>query len=102
MDLVWGKLFDDIRRNRVLVFNRDSAPSIKGLRVAPLGAVVIHETRTINDYCFDVQAAGGKKGALNKDTHTEEVRKCLCGQALPTLLQALTDLRTRSPQKRIW
>ena len=32
--------------------------------------------------------------------YTEEVPKCLCGQALPTLLQTLNDLRKRSPQKR--
>ena len=38
---------------------------------------------------------------MNKDTHTEKVMKCLCGQALPTLLQALTNLLIRSPQKRI-
>ena len=93
-----GKLFDDIQRNRVLVFNRDSASSIKGLRVAPLGAVVTHKVRNINDYSVDVQAARGEKGGLNKDTHTEEVPKCLCGQALPTILQALTDLRIRFPQ----
>ena len=45
MDLGWKKLFDDIRRNRVLVFSRDSASSIKDLRVAPLGAVVTHKAK---------------------------------------------------------
>ena len=100
MDLVWEKLFDDIRRNREVVFNRGSASLIKGLRVAPLGAVVTHKVRIINDYYFGVQAARGEKRRLNKDTHTEEVPKRLCGQALPTILQALTNLRIRFPQKR--
>ena len=66
--------------------------------MAPLGAVVTHKVKIINDYSFDVQAARGEKGGLNKDTHSEEVPKCLCGQAFPTLLQALTDLRERFPQ----
>ena len=39
MDLVWEKVCEDIRRNRVLVFGRESAATLKGLRVAPLGAV---------------------------------------------------------------
>ena len=55
MELVWEMLLDDTRRNRVLVFNRHSASSIEGLRLAPFGAFV-------NDYFFDVQAARGEKG----------------------------------------
>ena len=48
------------------------------------------------DYSFEAGAARGK-GGLNRDTLTEEVPKCLCGDALPALLKALTDLRVRSP-----
>ena len=51
--------------------------------MAPLGAVVTHKVRVINDYSFDVQAARGEEGRLNKDTHTEEVPKRLRRQALP-------------------
>ena len=101
MYLVRDKLFDDIRQNRALVFNREPASSIKGIRVAPLGAVVTHKVRIINDHSFDVQAARGEKGRLTKGAHTEEAPKGLCGQALPTLLQALTDLRIIFSQKRI-
>ena len=101
MDLVWKKLYEDIRRNRVLVFERESAASLKGLRVAPLGAVVTHKVRIINDYSFEAGAARGEKGGLNRDTQTEEVPKCLCGDALPALLKALTDLRIRFPNRRI-
>ena len=43
---------------------------------------------------------GGDKGGLKKYTRTEEVPKWLCGQALQTLLQALTDLPIRFPQRR--
>ena len=95
MDPVWEKLFENVRPNCVLVFDRESAASLKGLRVAPLGAVVTHKVRIINDYSFEAGAAR-RKGGLNRDTLTEEVPKCLCGDALPALLKALTDLRIRS------
>ena len=50
MDLVWEKLLliEDFRRNRVLVFGRESATSLKGRRVESLGAVVAHKVRIIN------------------------------------------------------
>ena len=80
---------------------RESAASLKGLWVAPLSAVVTHTVRIINDYSFEAGAARGKKGGLNRDTLTEEVAKCLCGDALPALLKALTDLRIRFPHLRL-
>ena len=45
--------FGDLQRNRVLVFNRESAAALKGLRVAPLGAVVTHKVRIMTDYELD-------------------------------------------------
>ena len=98
---MWEKVFDNIRRKRVLVFNGESVSSVEGLPVAPFGAVVTHKVRIINGYSFDVQAARGEKVGLKKGSHTEEVSKCLCGQALPTILQARTDLRERFPRRRI-
>ena len=94
-------MFKDIRRNRVLVFDRKSAASPKNLRVTPLGAVVTHKVRINNDYLFEAGAAGGEEGGLNRDTLTEEVPKCLRGDAPPSLLKALTDLRIRFPHLRI-
>ena len=49
MDLVWEQLFEDIRR-KLRASVRESAASLKGLRVAPLGAVVTHNVRIITDY----------------------------------------------------
>ena len=43
MYLVWKKLFDNIIRNSVLVFNKDLASLIKVLRGAPLTSVVKHK-----------------------------------------------------------
>ena len=101
MDLVWEKLFKDIRRNRVLVFDGESVAALKGLRVALLGAVVMHKVGIINGYSFEAGEARGEKGGLNIDTLTEEVPKCLCGDALPALLKAPTDLRIRFPSLRM-
>ena len=45
--------------------------------------------------------ARGENGGLNRDTLTEKVPKCLCGDALSALLKALRDLRIRFPHLRI-
>ena len=101
MSTVWGKLCEDVRQNRCLVFTREAAEKIVGLRVAPLGAVVTHKVRIITDYSFDPSTTRGEKGCLNRDTVSEEVSPCLCGGALPALLNVLTDLRIRFPNHRI-
>ena len=98
---VWKKLCEDVRRNRCLVFTREAAAKIVGLRVAPLGDVVTRKVRTINDYSFDPTTARGEKGGLNRDTVSEEAPPCLCGEALPALLNVLTDLRIRFPNRGI-
>ena len=101
MPTVWEKLCEDVRRNRCLVFTREAAEKIVGLRVTPLGAVVTHKVRIINDYSFDPSTVRGEKGGLNRDTISEEVPPCLCGEALPALLNVLPDLRIRFPNRRI-
>ena len=88
-------------KNRCLIFTREAAAKIVGLRVAPLGAVVTHKVRITNDYSFDPSTARGEKGGLNRDTVSEEVPPCLCEKALPTLLNVLTGLRIRFPNRRI-
>ena len=86
MSTVWEKLCEDVRRNRCLVFTREAAEKLVGLRGAPLGAVVTHKVRVINDYSFDLSTARGGKGGLNRDMVSEEVPPCLCGKALLALL----------------
>ena len=63
--------------------------------------MVTHKIRIINDYSFDPSTARGEKGGLNRDTVSEEVPPYLCGEALPALLNVLTDLRIRFPNRRI-
>ena len=98
---VWETLREDIRRNRCLVFARKAAAKIVGLRVAPLRAVVTRKVRIINDYSFGPSTARGGKGDLNRDTVSEEVPPCLFREALLALLNVLTDLRIRFPNRRI-
>ena len=94
---VWGKICEDIRRNRCLVFTREAVAKIAGLRVAPLVALITHKVIIFNDYSFDPSTARGEKGDPNRDTVREEVPPCLYAEALPTLLNMLTDLRIRFP-----
>ena len=101
MSTVWETLCEDVRRNRCLVFTREAAENIVALRVAPLGAVVTHKVKIINDHSFDPTTARGEIGGLNRDTVSEEVPPCLCGEALLALLNVLTDLRIRFPNRRI-
>ena len=101
MSTVWEKLCEDVRRNRCLVFTREAAEKIVWLRVAPLGAVVTHKVRIINDYSFDPSTARGNKEGLKRETVSEEVPPCLCREALLALLNVLKDLRLRFPNRRI-
>ena len=63
--------------------------------------MVTHKVRIINDYSFDRSTARGEKGGLNRDTVSEEVPPCLCGETLPALLNVLIDLQIRFPSRRI-
>ena len=101
MSTVWEELCEDVRQNRCVVFTRKAAEKIVGLRVAPLGTVVTHKDRMINDYSFDPSTARGEKVGPNRDTVSEEVLPCLCGEALPALLNVLTDLLIRFLNRRI-
>ena len=55
------------------------------VRVASLGAVVTSKVRVINDLSFDPTTVRGTKGGLNLDTVTQDIPRCLCGEALPKL-----------------
>ena len=46
--------------------------------MAPVGAVVTHKVIIINHYSFDVDAAGGEKGGLNRDANRRLAEMLLC------------------------
>ncbi|CAB1106825.1 unnamed protein product [Ectocarpus sp. CCAP 1310/34] len=98
---VWEKLCDDVKRYRCIVLRKANASDVRGIRVAPLGAVPGKKVRIINDFSFDPSTSKGSKGGLNKDTIMSGVPRCLCGEALPAFLEELTSLRVRWPDKRI-
>ena len=68
--------------------------------MSPLGSVVTHKVRTINDVSFEMQNKT-TKGGLNADTVSDSVPQCLCAEALPKFLTELVSLRIKFPTKRI-
>ena len=93
-------LGEDVRRQKCLVIQKSAANEIPNLRVSPLGAVVTHKVRIMNDFSFETQSTK-KKGGLNEDTDPDTVPQCLCADALPTFLTELVSLRRNYPDQRI-
>ena len=90
--MIWEKLSDDFRREQFLTTKRSATQEIPNLRVSPLGVVVTHKVRIINEFSFEAQTRKNK-GGLNADTDTDSVPQCLCAEALPKLLAELVSLR---------
>lgn len=61
--------------------------TISNLRVSPLGAVITHKVRIINDLSSDLEEEESRRGGLNTDTNSEKVPPCLCAEVLPKILQ---------------
>ena len=97
---IWEELREDIHCQKCIVIRKEAAHEIPGLRVSPLGAVVTHKVRIINDFSFEAQSKG-TKGGLNADTDPDTVPQCLCAEAFPKFLTELVSLRKKCPNKRI-
>ena len=82
------------------MIHKSAAHEIPAFRVSPLGAVVTHKVRIMNDFSFETQSTK-KKGGLNEDTDPDTVPQCLCADALPTFLTELVSLRRNYPDQRI-
>ena len=50
---IWKKLGEDVRRKKCLVIQKSAAYEIPNLRASPLGAVITHKVRIINDFSFE-------------------------------------------------
>ena len=84
------------------MIKKSAAHEIPNFRVSPLGAVVTHKVRIINDYSFSFEAQNRKtKGGLNADSDSDSVPQCLCAEALPKFLAELVNLRKKYLIKRI-
>ena len=66
----------------------------------PLGAVVTHKVRMIDDFSLDPQYRVNKVG-MNGDTDPDTVPPCLRAVALPKFLSEIVRLRQKYPEKRI-
>ena len=84
------------------MIKKSAAHEIPNFRVSPLGAVVTHKVRIINDYSFSFEAQNRKtEGGLNADSDSDSVPQCLCAEALPKFLAELVNLRKKYLIKRI-
>ena len=97
---IWETLREDVQRQKCIVVRKEAAHEVPGLRVLPLGAVVTHKVRIINDFSFEAQSKG-TKGGLNAATDPDTVPKCLCTEAVPKFLTELVSLRKKYLNKRI-
>ena len=70
------------------------------MRVLPLGAVVTHKVRVIDDMSFDLFNRA-KKGGLNPETYVNSVPPSLCAEALSEFLTELVSLRAENPKLRL-
>ena len=87
-------------REKYLVVEKTAAHEIPNVRVLPLGAVVTHKVRVINDLSFDLFNRA-KKGDLNTETDVNSVPPSLCAEALPEFLKELVSLRAENPKLRL-
>ena len=81
LPLIWKKIGEDVRREKYLVIKKSAAHEIPNVRILPLGAVVTHKIRVINDLSFDLFNRA-KKGGLNAETDVNSVPPSLCAEAL--------------------
>ena len=61
LPLIWKIFGEYVRREKCLVIENTATHEILNVRVLPLGAVVTHKVRVINDLSFDMfnRAKGG-------------------------------------------
>ena len=62
LPLIWKQIGEDVRREKCLVIKKSAAHKIPNVRVLPLGAVVTHKVRVINDLSFDLFNRAKKGG----------------------------------------
>ena len=100
LPLIWKKIGEDVRREKCLVIIKLAAHEIPNVRVLPLGAVVTHKVRVINDLSFDLFNRA-KKGGLNAETDVNSVPPSLYAEAVPEFLTELVSLRAENPKLRL-
>ena len=100
LPLIWEKVGEDVRREKCLVLENTAAYEIPNVRVLPLGAVVTHKVRVVNDLSLDLFNRA-KKGGLNAETDINCVPLSLCAEALSKFLTELVSLKAENPKLRL-
>ena len=72
LPLIWKKIGEDVRREKCLVIEKTAAHEIPNVAVLPLGAVVTHKVRIVNDLSFDLSNRA-KKGPQLEQPERERI-----------------------------
>ena len=88
-----------MRREKCLVNKKTAAHEIPNVRVLPLGAVVTHKVRVINDLSF-VLFNRAKKGGLNAETDVNSVPRACAGSGTQTYIYIYIFVRARGESCR--
>ena len=100
LPLIWEKN-QGRRAPRKMPRNRKAAAhEIPNVRVLPLGAVVTHKVRVINELSFDLFNRTKTRG-LSEKTDVNSVPPSLCAEVLPEFLTELASLRAENPKLRL-
>ena len=99
LSLIWKKIGEDVRREKCLVIEKMAAHEIPNEGALPLGAVVTHKVRVVNDLSLNLFNRA-KKGDLNAETDGNSVPPRQCAEALPKFLTELVSLRAENPKLR--
>ena len=68
LPLIWRKNGEDVRREKCLVIKKSAAHEIPNVSVLPLGAVVTHKVRVINDLFFEFFNRAKNGASMQKQT----------------------------------
>lgn len=99
---VWKKLVEDVVAEKVLVFRKEDADKIPGLRVSPLGVVEERKKqRVIHDLSFQVDSKAVGEEPVNRSTYFSEVPECEMASVMRELLVRFLGLRKKYPDTRI-
>ena len=94
-EAVWKKAVADVACGRAIVFPKEQADQVPGLRVSPVGVVEEREKiRIIHDMTFEHRDGHGG-GSVNATTDWDEIPACALAGVMREVLQRILGLRAK-------
>ena len=94
-EAVWEKAVADVAWGRAIVFPKEQAGQVPGLRVSPIGVVEEREKiRIIHDMTFE-HRDGEEGGSVNATTDWDEIPACALAGVMHEVLQRVLGLRVK-------